>query len=93
MRIPAVLATLGLFITPLLAIAQALEVHFLDVGQGDAALIRCPDGKHFGVIDSGDTKYPGSADAFKNYLLSKIKGSTKAITVAISSHVLISVQN
>ena len=31
-----------------------LEIHIINVGQGDAALIRCPHGIHEILIDSGD---------------------------------------
>ncbi len=66
-----------------------LEVHMINVGQGDAALIICPDGKHQLVIDSGDLnsgfRYPGSGTEFKNYIQSYLNPGD-AIEVAIASH-------
>lgn len=37
----------------LLGIAAALELHFVDVGQGDGVLIALPDGRHV-VVDGGN---------------------------------------
>jgi beta-lactamase superfamily II metal-dependent hydrolase len=71
-----------------LASAQELEVHFIDVGQGDAALIRCPDGGGFALIDAGDTRYPGSAEAFRGYM-DGIFGTApegRALSVVVASH-------
>lgn len=47
-----------------LAISQDVQIHFVDVGQGDAMAIRLPDNKKM-LIDSGPTK---SADKLINYL-------------------------
>ena len=33
-----------------------LAVSFFDVGQGDAILVSCPEGKHHLLIDSGDIR-------------------------------------
>ena len=45
-------ATLALTIALLLGFAAALEIHFVDVGQGDGVLIALPDGRHV-VYDAG----------------------------------------
>ena len=47
-----------------------LEIHVINVGQGDAILIRCPEGTHEILIDSGElnNRYPESATRFKAYL-------------------------
>lgn len=42
---------------------EQMEVHFIDVGQGDATLIKC--GEHFMLIDAGDTS---KGTAIQNYL-------------------------
>jgi competence protein ComEC len=70
------------------ASAQELEVHFIDVGQGDAALIRCPDGVGHSLIDAADTRYPGSSAAFKAYLERVFAGGQieRALGVVVASH-------
>ncbi|MCX6950682.1 MAG: MBL fold metallo-hydrolase [Verrucomicrobia bacterium] len=67
------------------AAAEKLRVQFFDVGQGDATLITCPDGRHHVLIDSGDNKYPGSQDNLRSEL-SKALGASKQIDVVVASH-------
>jgi competence protein ComEC len=64
-----------------------LEVHVIDVGQGDATLIRCPEGTHELLIDSGELnfRYPNSGTQFKQYMVAHQQASNP-IEVAISSH-------
>ena len=57
-----------LFLTLNAVAAGRLKVQMFDVGQGDAILITCPDGQHQMLIDSGDTKYPGSQTNFHREL-------------------------
>ncbi len=84
----AVFAFVSILASSRLASAQDLEVHFIDVGQGDAALIRCPDGVGHALIDAGDTRYPGSAAAFKAYLERVFGGGEieRALGVVVASH-------
>jgi beta-lactamase superfamily II metal-dependent hydrolase len=46
-------ATLALTLALLLGLAAALEIHVVDVGQGDGVLIALPDGRHV-VYDAGN---------------------------------------
>ena len=68
--------------------AADLEVRYLDVGQADAALIRCPDGEHRMLIDAADTRYPGSTTAFKDALQAEFQGEPQpwALDVVVASH-------
>lgn len=56
----------GIYHTPSTALAadpDKMEVHFIDVGQGDATLIKC--GEHAMLIDAGDDS---KGTAVQNYL-------------------------
>ena len=64
-----------------------LEIHIINVGQGDAILIRCPEGTHELLIDSGELnqRYPDAATKFKAYLGAK-QAATNAIEVVVATH-------
>ncbi|MHA7099537.1 MBL fold metallo-hydrolase [Roseivirga pacifica] len=66
-----------------------LEVHVINVGQGDAIIIRCPDGNHEMLIDAAELnagfRYPGSQTEFRNYI-SAFQQENNPIEVAISTH-------
>ncbi|MEG2985903.1 MAG: MBL fold metallo-hydrolase, partial [Peptostreptococcaceae bacterium] len=58
--------------------AQQLEVHFINVGQGDATYIELPDGTDM-LIDAGEGKYGSTV---VNYLNSQEKGMTVDYLIA-----------
>ncbi len=62
-----------------------LKVHILNIGQGDAILIVCPDGDHQLLIDTGDTRYPGATQSFKN-ALTELQAQDDVIEIAVASH-------
>ena len=64
----------------------ALTAKFFDVGQADAILITCPKGEHRLLIDAADTRYPGSAAAFKKAMESEFGEGPKVIATVIASH-------
>src|SRR4051812_19030659 len=66
--------------------APALEAHFISVGQADAVLVRCPDGQTTMLVDSADTRYPGSKDRFRAYLEKEFAGKPRKIALAVASH-------
>ena len=68
--------------------APRLEVHYIDVGQGDATLVRCPDNLGHMIIDSGElnSKYPHSADMFQAYINREFATRPKRIDVVVASH-------
>lgn len=76
------------FSFPNAALAQSdtLEVRFLAVGQADAALIRCPNGYGYVLIDAADTRYPGSSKAFRAFMTKEFEGKPRAIGTVIASH-------
>lgn len=63
-----------------------LEVTYVDVGQADAIFANCPDGAHHLLIDSGDTRYPGSSAHFQGFLTSAFKGKPRRLDVVVASH-------
>jgi competence protein ComEC len=67
--------------------APVLEIHVINVGQGDAILIRCPEGLHELLIDSGELnqRYAQAGTLFKTYL-SAIQAASNPIEVVVASH-------
>lgn len=76
--------------SPMLASAGApdgerrLTIHFLDVGQGDAAVIRTPHG-HWVVIDGGPRE-PGLDEGARKVVPALRRAGAKAVDVLIASH-------
>jgi competence protein ComEC len=66
--------------------AADLEVAVFDVGQADAILVTCPDRKHHLLIDSGDTRYPGSSTAFREEMRQRFPGEKPRLDVVVASH-------
>lgn len=66
-----------------------LQVHVINVGQGDGILVICPDGNHQMVIDAGDlnygVRYPGSETEFRNYIRA-FQDENDPIKVVIATH-------
>lgn len=81
----AFLLVLG-FLEPVPGEAQDLELHFIDVGQADAVLMRCPDGVHHMLVDAADTRYPGSRDAFRSYMERAFSGRPRRLDLVVASH-------
>jgi competence protein ComEC len=85
-RILTTLVLLLVSVAPRAAADEPLRATFLDVGQGDAILVACPDGEPHLLIDSGDTRYPGSASAFKEAMNKVFEHRPKKLDVVVASH-------
>ena len=68
----------------LLEAAKPLQIHFIDVGQGDATLILCPNGTSI-LADAGSTS-GRSPDEIREYLLHQIEDRGGDIDHLIVSH-------
>ena len=66
-------------------IAGNVEVHFINVGQGDAILTMSPNRECVMLIDSGDTRYPSSSKTFKAYMRDKVPLGSR-IDLVVASH-------
>ena len=77
---------LFLAIASLAAQSGPLTIKYLDVGQADAILVTCPKGEHRLLIDSADTRYPGSSAAFKTDMEAEFQGKLKVLTAVVASH-------
>lgn len=71
-----------LFQVSLLSAAE-LEVHFINVGQGDCTLIQCPNGRNV-LIDCGSSG-KGDKERVRSYLLAEL-GSNPTIDVLVITH-------
>jgi beta-lactamase superfamily II metal-dependent hydrolase len=62
-----------------------MRVHIVNVGDGDAIFVRCPEGKHEMLIDAGDSTDPGGVQRFKAFL-SSIQPPENMIERVITTH-------
>src|SRR5438045_1648404 len=89
MRLCALVVALAVLTTGSLPTAQPsagkVEFHFMNVGQADATLIVDSARKCVILIDSGDTRYPGSAKNFKEYVQKQLPDNSE-IALAVVSH-------
>lgn len=76
-----------LWVVSLEAASPRLKLQMFDVGQGDALLVTCPDGKHQLLIDSGCNKYPRSQENFRRSLAAALAHDpNRVLELAIASH-------
>ena len=66
------------------ATAQTLELHFINVGQGDSTLIVCPNGNRI-LVDAGST---GGADipAIQTYFNARVGTNTPQLDTLVITH-------
>lgn len=64
-----------------------VKISFLEVGQGDATLLSCPDKKHFTLIDAGESnsRYPGAETLFARALQQRMPKNS-ILELAINTH-------
>ncbi|MCY3567255.1 MAG: ComEC/Rec2 family competence protein [Chloroflexi bacterium] len=73
-------AAAAIWLSACAAPSEQLRVHFIDVGQGDAALIVTPDG-HSILIDAGD-----QPDAIRSSLRRHLPANARSIDLLIITH-------
>lgn len=66
---------------------DVVKISFLEVGQGDAALLSCPDQKHFTLIDAGESnsRYPAAEKMFARELQQRMPNNS-VVELAINTH-------
>lgn len=72
------------FIAPLSTSKKYLEIHFIDVGQGDSTLLVCPNGNKI-LIDAGSSAH-GSMDDVRAYLLEVLDRGERTLTGLVVTH-------
>jgi competence protein ComEC len=80
-RVPLVFVLL-----PGYALAADLKVEAIDVGQADAIVVTCPDGDDHLLIDSGDTRYSGSSQSFRDRMEALFSEGKRHLGVVVASH-------
>lgn len=61
-----------------------LEIHFIDVGQGDSTLILCPNGNAI-LVDAGSSGQ-GSLDDVRSYILEHLDRTGRVLTGLVVTH-------
>ena len=72
------------FVAPLSTTKKHLEIHFIDVGQGDSTLVVCPNGNKI-LIDAGSSAH-GSRDDVRAYLLGVLDRGERMLTALVVTH-------
>jgi competence protein ComEC len=63
----------------------SLEVHFIDVGQGDATMIKCPDGQTI-LVDAGSLGGNVEPDAVRDYIIRQLDQNHLGLDVLVVTH-------
>ncbi len=61
-----------------------LEIHFIDVGQGDSTLIVCPNGRKI-LVDAGSTG-GAQVDAIRDYILAQLDRHERRVNTLVITH-------
>lgn len=61
-----------------------LEIHFIDVGQGDSTLVVCPNGRKI-LVDAGSTG-GAQVDAIRDYILAQLDRHERRINTLVITH-------
>ena len=84
MRVRLLVLLLCLYLSPSLADNGLLEIHFIDVGQGDCTLVSCPDGETV-LIDCGSSG-GGDAAQVRQYLQNVLGTTSVDIDTLVVTH-------
>lgn len=62
----------------------SLQIHFIDVGQGDATLVQCPNGESI-LVDSGSSS-GGNVDQVRDYIMEVLDQHERRINTLVITH-------
>ncbi len=65
-------------------VAGSLEIHFIDVGQGDSTLVLCPNGRSI-FVDAGSIS-GAEEDAIRDYILGQLDEHERRINMLVITH-------